>query len=540
MAGRDLFATLQAPQPIAQPIDQPVTQGRDLFADQPVDTKQPSFPGAGIVEPIATLVSGALAEPVAGLAGIVKGAFAPSPEAAAERGAEAVQTTREALTFQPKTEAGQRTLKTIGGVLAPIGEALKGAETFLGDETFEATGSPALAAAATTLPTVIIEAMGLASGKGFIRGAAKTKTLAKNRALKKAIVDASPDIDQIKDVSRAIYKELDDSGIMVKPEAFKGLVGQIDQSLKEAKFKPILAKNTDDALSAFKSEVGKAQSLSDIDSLRQASQGLITGVTTPNDKRLIGVITDTVDNFLDEATPSNFTKGTIKPSEILPKRKIAQELWGRARRSELINEAFENAGLAASGFENGLVTEFRRILKNKKQKRFFKPQEIDAMKSVVQGTTPANVAKVVGRFGFSEGHATNIIGGAIGAGAGGKLLGAPGAVGVPVIGQVSRKLAQKLQAKNARFADIVIRAGDDAGKIAEAYLLQVPKGQRTAVELSELLLRPDIALEKLAISKNVIMREAAEVAQGTRALRAAALATGAAVPSVIKELEPKE
>ncbi len=544
MAGRNLFAE----QPIAQPAI-----GRNLFAaaqpgeqvgisrgagdigvtgvpSAPPVVDQPSFPGAGIIEPAATLISGAIAEPIAGIAGLARTAIS-GPEA----GARAVEATREALTFEPRTEAGQRSLKTIGGVLAPVGEALKRAETFLGDETFEATGSPALAAAATTLPTVIIEAIGLAGGKGFLKGASKTRTLAKNRAIKKSIVDAAPDIDQIKDVSRAIYKELDDSGVMVKPEAYKGLVGQIDSSLKEAKFKPRLAKETSKVFEEFKSELGKAQSLSDIDSLRQAAQGAISGLATPNDKRLIGVITDTVDNFLDDATPNNFTRGAIKPSEILPKRKVAQELWGRARRSELINEAFENAGLAASGFENGLVTEFRKILRNKKQKRYFKPKELESMKLVVQGTTPANVAKVVGRFGFSEGHATNIIGGAIGVGFGGKLLGAPGAIGFPVVGQVSRKLAQKLQRNNARLADIVIRAGDNANDIAAAYLSQVPKKSRSAAELSELLLRPDIALEKLAISKNTLMREAAEIAQGTRALRAAGAVTAAGAPGAIKE-----
>ena len=531
MAGRDLFAT-------AQPIAAPVTRGRDLFAAQPVaappQVEQPSFPGAAVAEPVATLVSGAIAEPIAGLAGLARAAFAPSPEEAVRRGAETVAATREALTFQPRTEAGQRALRTIGGVLTPVGEALQGAEQFLGDETFEATGSPALAAAAAAIPTALIEAIGFAGTKGFIRGAARTKALSKNRAIKKAVVEAAPDRELLKETSRAIYKELDDSGVMIKPHAYDNLVNQIDSSLKEAKFKPRLAKETDSVLREFKGELGNAQSLSDVDSLRQAAQGAISGVATPNDKRLIGVITDTIDDFLADADPKNFTKGTITPSEIMPKYRAAQDLWGRAKRSELIEDAFERAGTAKSGFENGLRDEFKRILRNKKQKRFFKPKELEAMKEVVQGTTGANVSKLIGRFGFSEGLATNIIGGSISTTAGAKLLGAPGAVLLPTIGQVSRKLAQKLTMKGADFADAIIRSGDNANDIARVYLSKVPKGQRSASELSELLLRPDIAIDQLGISKNAFMREAAEIARGKRVIEAVSTAATVATPGVIQ------
>lgn len=535
MAGRDLFASAQpVQQPVgAQPTAQPVTQGRNLFAQEPVES-QPSFPGAAVIEPTATLVSGAIAEPIAGLAGLARAAFAPSPQEAVERGKETVEATREALTFEPKTQAGQESLQAVGSVLAPVGEALRAAETFLGDETFEATGSPALAAAAATIPTAVIEAIGFASTKGAIKGAARTKALAKNRAIKKAVVEAAPDRELLKETSRAIYKELDESGVQIKPKAFDNLVGEIETSLKEAKFKPRLAKETDNVLREFKSELGNAQSLSDIDSLRQAAQGAIGGVATPNDKRLIGVITDTIDDYLADANPSNFTKGTVKPSEIMPKYKAAQDLWGRAKRSELIEEAFERAGTAKSGFENGLRDEFKRVLRNKKQRRFFKPKEIEAMKEVVQGTTGANISKLIGRFGFSEGLATNIIGGSISTTAGAKLLGAPGAVLLPTIGQVSRKLAQKLTRKGADFADAIIRSGDNANDIARTYLAKVPKGQRSASELSELLLRPDIAIDQLGISKNSFIREAAEIAQGQRVLKSLGEAATVATPGTIQ------
>jgi hypothetical protein len=113
----------------------------------------------------------------------------------------------------------------------------------------------------------------------------------------------------------------------------------------------------------------------------------------------------------------------------------------------------------------------------------------------------------------------------------GFAVGGPvGAAAVTGIGQVSRKLAQKLTLRGAKLADSVIRAGDDGEQIARAYLSQVPKAKRSAAELSELFLRPDVAIDKLGLSKNSFIREAAEIAQGQRVLKAVGEAATVAAP----------
>jgi hypothetical protein len=511
------------------PTQEPVPRGTP-------EEERPSFPGAGIAEPAATLATGIVAEPVAGIAGLAA-SVAPTRPASVfgeafgepeeigpsgpEVGAEAVKATREALTYKPKTEAGAKGLEAVGRVLEPVGKVLQAAESYLGDETFEATGSPALAAAATTIPTVIIEALGLAATKGMLKGAKRTKQLARDKAAMKAVVESAPDIEQIKNASRAVYSELDSSGVTITPGAFKGLNSKITTEIKKAGFRKKLAPKTAAVLDEFAADakIGKAPTLTEIDELRKVAQGAASALE-PNEARLGGIIIETIDTFLDEAKPSVFIKGAAKPSEIIPKFRVARELWGRARRSELINEAFEKAKNQASGFENGIVTQFRSILNNKKKARFFKPEEVAVMKEVVRGTTPANMAKMVGRLGFSEGHATNVLGGLAGAAGGAAVFGAPGAVAVPLIGQVSRKLAQKLT-----------RAG------ASAYIAKVPRSQRTAAELSELLARPDIALDKLMISHSPLIKEAAEIAKGRRMLATAGVygAAGGAV----KEMQPE-
>ena len=134
---------------------------------------------------------------------------------------------------------------------------------------------------------------------------------------------------------------------------------------------------------------------------------------------------------------------------------------------------------------------------------------------------------MIGRLGFSEGHATGLLGGSIGVLGGSLVGGTVGAVAVPVIGQVSRKLAQRLTRGKAEFADVVVRAGNNAQEIASAYLENTPRAQRSSAELSQLLSRPDIALDNLLVAKNKIIRDAAEEAKGIQILAAVSTAPGA-------------
>ena len=501
-----------------------------VTTDIPGDTGA-GFAGAGIIEPAATIISGAVAEPIAGIAGIAQ---AINPFADPGAGARAVEATREALTIQPKTEAGRESLGTIAETIKPVADVLSAAETFLGDETLKSTGSPALAAAAKTIPTALLEVVGLAAGKGAIRGAQRTKNALKSREVKRAVVAATPEIDQLKDVARNVYKEIDDAGVTLQPKAFSGLVNRVNKAVREKGFDVDITPKTAKVLQRFQNELGNAQSLTDIDNLRKLAQNAAKSLE-PADAALGSVIVDNIDSFLDIVGPTAFKTGKAKAANIVPKYKVARDLWGRARRSELINDAFSKARLQASGFENGIVVQFRSILNNKKKSRFFKPQEIKAMEKVVLGTTPSNIAKVIGRLGFSEGHATNILGSGLGI-AGGAAVGGPvGAVAVPVIGQVSRKLAQKLTRNNAELADIIVRAGNNAEKITKSYLEKVPKSMRSSAELSELLARPDISVNNIIDSKNALVREAAELASGNRILEALTVAAPGAINAAQQE-----
>ena len=206
------------------------------------------------LEPAQTMITGAIAEPIAGLAGIAQ---AINPFAEPGAGERAVAATREALTFLPRTEEGQAGLEAVGETLAPIGEAFEEAETFLGEKTFEATGSPLLAAAAASIPTAATELIGIAAGKGAIKAGArksalKTKLAEQIRAggadksLSRFIVDGAGKIKTDPFIKEAIKQGFDE-GVLA---AVKGSTSS--DKVKMTQMVKILKKGRENALFAAK------------------------------------------------------------------------------------------------------------------------------------------------------------------------------------------------------------------------------------------------------------------------------------------------
>jgi hypothetical protein len=144
---------------------QPVKSGFDINTAKPEKELEDGFFGASVIEPALTIGSSMIAEPIAGIAGIAA-SLLPGEEGAGSR---AVESTREALTFKPKTESGTKGLKAVGNVLEPIGNAIQSTERVLGDAGFAVAG-PTGGAIGATIPTALMEALGLSSLRSMRTG----------------------------------------------------------------------------------------------------------------------------------------------------------------------------------------------------------------------------------------------------------------------------------------------------------------------------------------------------------------------------------
>lgn len=493
--GRNLLAGAPA---VAQPQQQPTgspalrMQRQMLGLDQaPID---PAFRESvksrvGEAEVAATAGSALLAEPLAGLAGIRAGTSGAKAEVAAG----AVEGVREALTYQPRTEKGKEKLSSVAEFLGPLGELFQKAEKSLGDNVYKRTESPALAAAATTIPTALMEVAGVAGAKGV---STLTKQVKKARLagdIVSEIEKAVPTVRQLKDTSRKIFKEIDELGATMKPKAYSKLAKEVRSSFIAEGFDSQITPKAARLLTRIEDNLGKVVSTSEIEKLRTLATK-VAGSADNAEAALGRRAMSTIDDFLTRTDTGALDIPSGAKTQVGRRYKAARELWGRATRSELVEEAFTKARNAPGGFDKGIVTSFRSILNNKKARKFFRPDELAEMKKVVRGTKVTNLAKLLGKFDII-GKSPGLVG-TVGL-AGALTAAGPSGFALPFVGAVSRKLGGRLIKNQAEFANQVIRAGKNANKITEAYIKHTPKAERSAAELSELLMRGDVDVTTL-------------------------------------------
>lgn len=133
---------------------------------------------AGVPETMLTMATGAAGEVVGGLAGLGTAALEaggvrqvmglPEPGTVVER-------VREAMTVEPFTRFGQQTAEALGEFVAPVGEAITATEQALGKGAQDIGLPPSLAAVAATLPTAVMEAIGVAPIRPLLRGLARRR-----------------------------------------------------------------------------------------------------------------------------------------------------------------------------------------------------------------------------------------------------------------------------------------------------------------------------------------------------------------------------
>lgn len=469
----------------------------------------------GGAETAGTLVSSMAAEPLAGLAGI-GAAVIPG----GRTGAQAVEDTRSALTYQPRTEAGQDMTRATGEFVAPLGEAFKGAEDFLGNEVFEMTGSPTLAAAAETIPALIAEVAGVGAAKGI----SKMRAAKGARQVDNMMMDAAPTTEKLREVASGLYREIDEMGVTVHPSSYQRFVKSVQKKAEASGLDPDVTPAASKAVERLKGLDTETITLQDMSTLRAVAQGAAKKFNDPQDAMLGSLIIEEIDNFV--GTPAVLKQAPNVPIEAVKYRYgVARELWRRMRSSELLEEAAFKASNQASGFENGLRRQFSSILNNPKQRRTLVPEQIKAMQEVINGKPGSNIMRNLGRLGFSFDQGGNYVGWMMGGGAGYMAGGPAGAVATTAIGSTARQAAKGMTARSANKASAITRAGGNAQSVTKAYL-QSTKNPDVET-LSRLFMLTDVDTEDLTgLSEFAI--KAAELAAKRKAEMAAAAAAGSA------------
>lgn len=108
----------------------------------------------GMKEVGASMLSGAVAQPVSGLGGLVALASGRNPT-------KTINSLQGLMTYQPKTEFGREYANGLARLMAPVAEISEDARGRLGDGAYRLTGSPAAAALAYSTPEALAAYLGV-------------------------------------------------------------------------------------------------------------------------------------------------------------------------------------------------------------------------------------------------------------------------------------------------------------------------------------------------------------------------------------------
>lgn len=304
----------------------------------------------------------------------------------------------------------------------------------------------------------------------------------KGRAAMKAAAANAPSTAAQRAQGQALYKQIDDAGVQIKPEAFSGARKDIVNALRGQGLDELPGPGSLTPKSARVMEIAKqmegkmaqeptaALPFSSLDQLRRhagnAAADLQSGRATP-DARLGTETISKLDDFVKGLGPDDVVAGDIgKLQTLIPK---AREVWRRMSKSQIVDDAIENSETYLSGGASGIRNQFARIARNPKVMKNFSKVEQKLINRVAQGTLPEQVLYLASS---GLGNIGSIGLGAMAAGPLGALAGTGAALGM-------RKGAEKLANRNAEIARAIIANGgmeklpvatDQARKIVESLM----------------------------------------------------------------------
>lgn len=292
---------------------------------------------------------------------------------------------------------------------------------------------------------------------------AGVRSVAKGRAGRQAIQRAAqgaPTSEALRAEGNALYRQIDDAGVQIKPKSFDNARAEIIDYLRantgydELPGPGSLTPNTarvmqimDEAGGQMAQEPTAALPFRSLDQMRRQAGAAAGNVANKSDQKAGVAVIQQLDDFVQRLGPDDIVAGDVDALKTaIPK---AREVWSRMSRSQIVDDAMEKADNYLSGSASGIRNQFKNILNNKKLAAQFTDAEKAALRSVTHGSALEQLINLAGG-GLAQ-MAT--IGGGFAAGG---PLGALGGAGIAA-GQ--RKLAETMTARSAERARAAIASG---------------------------------------------------------------------------------
>jgi hypothetical protein len=218
---------------------------------------------------------------------------------------------------------------------------------------------------------------------------------------------------ELKAASRAAYKEADEAGVIFTPTGVARVSKEVKDAATEFGFDPILHPQFARALERLDEVAAGNVTFKGMDVLRKVAKASASSLK--DEERALGMMMiDKIDDLMENSkTFEALTGATDQAADAVRK---ARDLWGRAKRTELIETAVRNAELRASStgsggnVNNAIRQNLRALLTNPKDARKFSEKERAQIEKVVRGTAPLNTLRLIGKLS-PEGGALGLVGG---------------------------------------------------------------------------------------------------------------------------------
>lgn len=282
----------------------------------------------------------------------------------------------------------------------------------------------------------------------------KIRGAAQGRILNHAVKDA-PTSEQIKATASRFFDQVDGANPSITKQAFSRLYSNIEGSLRRIRPNQAL---DDKAIGALKVLQSMSQELSDpslrvaidlkdLHILRQAAQS--AGAGGGRNSAISGIMVDQIDDFIKQLKPSDIAGGG-DPKAATSALFKGISTWAKASKASVIEEAMFRAENVASGVENGMRIEFRKLIQNPATRKMFNQAELQAIRDVANGTFGMNAMKVLGSIGVDTNSKLMPL---LATAAGGMTpVGIPGALAGVAASTVARKGGERLAHRAANRA----------------------------------------------------------------------------------------
>ena len=194
--------------------------------------------------------------------------------------------------------------------------------------------------------------------------------------------------------AKAYFDEADEARVDFQPNAIKNLITQMRKSLKDNNISDLSSYGQNAYTQLDRMELrlnsGQPVSFNKVMEFRDLIDDVET-ISKPKSRGVASILRDDLDTFIADAGDSVIAQSSQGTKANLKAFKQGQQYYSKAKNTQILEEAIENAQMTRSGnysqaqLVDAMKKEVKKIVKNKKKFRFFKGPQKEVLRKFAKG-----------------------------------------------------------------------------------------------------------------------------------------------------------